>query len=325
MDYDGPAGEALRALWKELPGHAGMVLGTEVTCKSPTYVESFDAPGRGYAARLESEDGRFQAWVVFEMPAAIAAAGLLVMRQEANIKQRIDTGTFEGDDFDAMGEFVNQLVSPINDAIKKAPGESPHLIFKEGTIDADGFPPATQVIVAQSPISIGGLAKAEIYLVLPPAILGVELAASENGGGGLELTPEELAAIREATRAAVGSGRTLVVVPLERERALWSEILDGVGLDYEFVVDLASIHRLIQSGEFGSVVIDADSCPAGGLPVLAALRRGDGPFLPALVVASSPTRSHLLSCVAAGAASYLSKPFEPAALVESVGALTSEV
>lgn len=321
MGLNEPAQDALRGLWKELPAQAGMVLGTEVGCKPLQYDDAFEPPSRAYAARLESEDGHFKAWVVFELTAAIAAAGLLVMRQEPTIRHRIDAFTFEGDDFDAMGEFVNQLVAPINDAIKQAPGESPHFIFKEGTIDRAGFPPREQVACAHSEISIGGLAQAEIYLVLPPEVLGVQARIEDDGGVGLELTPEELAAIREATRASVGGGRTLVVVPIERERAHWTELLEGVGLDYEFVADLAGIGRQIATGEFGAVVIDADTCPAGGLPVLAALRGRDGPCLPALVVASSPTRSHLLSCVAAGARAYMKKPFEAQALVDSVGAL----
>lgn len=321
MDSNEPAQEALRGLWKDLPNQAGMVLGTDVSCLPLQYDDEFEPPTRGYAARLESEDGRFKAWVVFELTAAIAAAGLLVMRQEPTIRSRIDSLTFEGDDFDAMGEFVNQLVSPINDAVKQAPGDSPHFIFKEGTIERTGFPPRLQVACAHSEISIGGLAQAEIYLVLPPEVLGVQHRMDDDGGSGLELTPEELAAIREATRASVGGGRTLVVVPIERERAHWTELLDGVGLDYEFVADLASIGRQLATGEFGVVVIDADTCPAGGLPVLAALRGGDGPALPALVVASSPTRSHLLSCVAAGARAYMRKPFEAQALVDSVGSL----
>lgn len=321
VDYDGPAARALRGLWKELPGHAGMVLGTDVSCKPPEYDESFDAPSQGYTARLESEDGRYKAWVVFDLPAAIAAAGLLVMRQETTIKQRLESSTFEGDDFDAMGEFVNQLVSPINDAIKQAPGESPHFIFRDGTIDRGGFPPSQQVICAHSPISIGGLTQGRIFLVVSPDVLGIEHATEDEGGGGLELSAEELAAIREATRASVGGGRTLVVVPIERERVVWTELLEGVGLDYEFVLDLAAIGRHLATGEFGSVIIDADTCPAGGLPVLAALRGSEGPLLPALVVASSPTRSHLLSCVAAGARAYLSKPVEGQSLVESVSAM----
>lgn len=321
VEFAGPAADALRGLWKELPTHAGMVLGTEVTCSAPDYDASFNAPSQGYSARLESEDGRFRAWVVFDLPAAIAAAGLLVMRQETTIKKRLETSTFDGDDFDAMGEFVNQLVSPINDAIKQAPGESPHFIFKEGTIEASGFPPRQQVVCAHGMMSIGGLTQAQIYVVVPPEVLGAPVTVEDEVGGGLELSAEELAAIREATRASVGGGRTLVVVPLERERDNWTALLEGIGLDYEFVVDVASIGRLLATGEFGAVIIDADSCPAGGLPVLAALRGAEGPVLPALVVASSPTRSHLLSCVAAGARAYLRKPLEGQRLIDSVGAL----
>lgn len=311
-----PAAEALRRLWGELPGQAGMVLGTEVAFEDPVLEEHWRAPREAYVARLESQDGAHRGWVVFDMPAAIAAAGLLVMRQETTIRERIKKGTFEGDDFDALGEFVNQIMPAINDALKSIPGEVPHFIFKEGTTDAAALPPAQGVVVVHGPVEVGGLAKGHVFLLFLPLALGIE-PPEEDASGGVELTAEELAAIREATRESNGT-RTLLVVPLERERARWTELLDGVGLEYDFVLDVAGLRRQLAKGEVGVVIIDADACPAGGLPILAALRTGRGPRIPAVVVASAPTRSHLLSCVAAGAHSYLTKPFEPQALLEAV-------
>lgn len=321
MDQEGPAAEVIRSLWKELPDLAGMVLGCDVTCKSPTLQIDFEPPARAYIARLDQEDGGASAWVVFDLPVAISAAGLLVMRQETTIKKRIDDGTFEGDDFDAMGEFVNQVVPTINDALKKGPGTAPHYVFKEGSIDAEAMPESTGVLVAFGEIGVGGLAKGLLRLVMAPEVLGVEIE-TDDGDTGLELSPEELAAIREATRDAVGGNRTLVVVPLERERPTWTETLDGVGLDFEFVTDVAALRRQLGKGDIGAVVIDADTCPAGGLPILAALRTGTNADIPALVVASSPTRSHLLSCIAAGARGYLTKPVEGHQLVESIGSIS---
>lgn len=320
VDQDGPAADVIRGLWKELPDLAGMVLGCDVSCKSPVLEDQFSPPERAYVARLESEDGSASGWVIFELQAAIAAAGLLVMRQEPTIKKRLDSGEFEGDDFDAMGEFVNQIVPSINDALKKGPGDAPHFIFKEGSIERDALPEPAGMVAGHGKVSIGGLADGVLMLVVPQAVLGVEIT-EEAVSDGLELSAEELAAIREATREAVGTTRTLLVVPLQRERESWSELLSEVGLDVEFVGDVAGLRRQLSVGDVGVVVIDADACPAGGLPMLAALRRDEG-SVAGLIVASSPTRSHLLSCMAAGARSYLTKPIDPQSLVESVGRLS---
>jgi len=278
-------------------------------------------PERAYVARLETEDGAHQAWIVFELAAAIAAAGLLVMRQDSVIKKLLGVYAFEGDDFDAMGEFLNQIVPAFNDAIHQATGSFPRFGFKEGSINGSEQPETTDRIIVVSEVTIGELASGTMFLVVPSEALGVEEEVEAPKGTGLELTPEEVAAIREATRdAKAGRRRTLIVVPIERERARWTEMLDGAGFDYEFATELASVGRHVRSGEFSAVIVDADSCPAGGLTVLAVLRNDPSSVVPAFVVASSPTRSHLLSCVAAGAKGYVTKPFEAQALIDTISA-----
>jgi CheY-like chemotaxis protein len=146
-------------------------------------------------------------------------------------------------------------------------------------------------------------------------------AAEPGADDGMSLTPEELAAIREATRESMTAGKTLLVVPLSRDRAGWTALLAETEFDYDFAPDVIGLTRALRSGAYASVVVDADACPSGGLPALTLIREASGGTVPAVVVASSPTRTHLLSCVAAGAKGYLAKPVAPALLLDTLGAL----
>lgn len=319
-----PDSDLLPGLWRKLPEQAGMILGSEVSLGPRTVEETFEPPSAYYSAVLEGGDG-LAAWVVFEAGVAVTAGGVLVMRPHDVIKERIGDGTLEDDDLDAMGEFVNQMMAPLNDSLKDMALESaPHFVFSRGTTGPDALPDGNVVAVG-STIDIAGVHEGRFWFVLPAALMRGEEAGSEapgdpmETGGGVDLSPEELAAIREATQdaAAASVGRTLFVVPLAREREAWTEFLDEAGIDYEFAADHAAMRRALGTGTFGAVVVDADACASGGLPYLAIVR-DDTTRVPAVVVASAPTRTHLVSCVAAGASAYLAKPLEPDQLVASV-------
>jgi CheY-like chemotaxis protein len=134
---------------------------------------------------------------------------------------------------------------------------------------------------------------------------GLDLGPSSAS---VDLTAEELAAIRAATQSAM-PGKTLIVVPSMAQRAEWTELLDQSGLDFEFVGDPFQLLNLCRTGNIEGVVIDADACASGGLTVLAALRGRLPELVARVVVASRPTRTHLVSCLAAGATAYLARPF----------------
>lgn len=140
-----------------------------------------------------------------------------------------------------------------------------------------------------------------------------ETDESSDAAAGVSLTPEEMDALREAT-TKMAEGTTYLLVPVDRVRTDWDEVLEQAGLEYEYVSELHSLARAVDEGRCAGVVIDADACPAGGLAALARLRRR----VPVVVVASAPTRTHVVSCLAAGACGYHLKPITAESLTEIV-------
>ncbi|MBC8067591.1 MAG: hypothetical protein IAG13_04585 [Deltaproteobacteria bacterium] len=141
--------------------------------------------------------------------------------------------------------------------------------------------------------------------------------ADLGGMRGVELSAEELAAIREATSASMTPGSVLIVSrPEDREQ--WSIDLDGAGLDLVFVGEPHQLLIALRDRDVESVIIDADACPSGGLPLLAALRNAGERLTQRIVVASRPTRTHVVSCLAAGATAYLVRPFAVEKLLEQL-------
>ena len=131
----------------------------------------------------------------------------------------------------------------------------------------------------------------------------------DTSARGVELSPEELAAIREATRAAASPGGVRVVSRLE-DREGWTSELGSAGVEPSFVADPHQLLVALREHDVETVIIDADACPSGGLPALAVLRNREPRPSHAIVVASRPTRTHVVSCLAAGATGYLARPFE---------------
>jgi DNA-binding NtrC family response regulator len=129
------------------------------------------------------------------------------------------------------------------------------------------------------------------------------------------LSAEELAAIRDATRAWTW-GVTVFVAAMPSARQRWAQSLVGCAMDYAIVGNAHELAALLAGGDVRAVVIDADACPSGGLPELT-VARARGPLdLPRVVIASAPTRRHVVSCVAAGATDYVAKPVEVEALFD---------
>ncbi|MBL8949068.1 MAG: response regulator transcription factor [Myxococcales bacterium] len=136
-------------------------------------------------------------------------------------------------------------------------------------------------------------------------------AGDDDGdeSGGPLLTPEELAAIREATRAAV-RGSAMVVAERTGAQAQWKESLAELGIEFEVVANHHQVLAACRQRPVELVVIDADACPAGGLTLLAAIRGGTGVPLRRVVVVSRPTQTHLVACLGGGASEYVCRPLD---------------
>jgi len=317
----------LERIWAELPAQLGTVVsvGAEL---GPVAIEESWTPRAGtYHAVLDREEPSSGTLVLaFEVPLAIACAGQLVLLPDEAVREKIAKNDLAPDDLDAMGECVNMFSSAIVAAVRGEIGETERFVLRSGSL----APPELEepLLVATGELRFGELACGCFEIVAsrsmwtrgageprrsaPPE---VEPAA----GDGVQLTAEELAAIRAATQVGF-SGKTVLVVPLLAQRREWTELLADSGLEIEYVGDSHQLLQLCRSGVVDRVVIDADACPSGGLGILAALRGRADAAIPRVVVASRPTRRHLVSCMAAGATVYVAKPLEAAALSEHLGA-----
>ena len=111
----------------------------------------------------------------------------------------------------------------------------------------------------------------------------------------------------------------MIVAPRETERERWREELADTGIEIDFVADHHQLLAACRERAIDVVVIDADACPSGGLTLLAAIRgRADAPSR-RVVVASQPTRRHLVACLGGGASEYLCRPLDPAAIARLAG------
>jgi CheY-like chemotaxis protein len=124
------------------------------------------------------------------------------------------------------------------------------------------------------------------------------------------LTPEELAAIREATRGGIGRGMTMIVTPRETAHEQWRASLEGLEIEIEFVSDHHQLLAACRTRQIETIVVDADHCASGGLTVLAALRGKAGAPKRRVVVASQPTQRHLVACLGGGASDYVCRPLD---------------
>ena len=89
------------------------------------------------------------------------------------------------------------------------------------------------------------------------------------------LSPEELAAIREATRAPA-RGIAMIVAERANAQQQWRESLIGTGAEFEIVANFHQLLTVCRLRVVESIVVDADACSAGGLTLLAAIRGQSG-------------------------------------------------
>lgn len=124
------------------------------------------------------------------------------------------------------------------------------------------------------------------------------------------LSPEEIAAIREATREGMSRGTTMIVAPRAATRDQWRESLAGLEIEIEFVADHHQLLAACRTRQVTTILVDADVCSSGGLTVLAAVRGKACVPTRRVVVASQPTQKHLVACLGGGASDYLCRPLD---------------
>lgn len=303
----------IESLWEELPKMASMILGAEIKFgKLKTSVGVEETGKKIYFSTLAegSGDGLSLFFGIDEC-SAIAFAGLLVMMQEKVIKDKISRREMDEDDLDAMSECVNQLTSVFNEVTKARLDTDTHLIFQSAGLkmpaEIERFE-GQRIIVARSKLMVGEMHTGEIR-VLVPEVLFTGGSPEDTADDALSLSDEEAAALREATREGMDIvGKIGVFLPTRRDEENWQRLLNEGSLESVLASTIHGLRRHCALGELACVLIDADACEQGGLPALARLLAFSDVDVPVAVVASNPTKTHLVSCLSAGSFTYLVKP-----------------
>ncbi|GEM_PF-4740156 len=304
----------LEQLWEKVPQLAGEIVGSEVSVsKIKTNEDVTDLDGHYVAVLTADGVDEVHIFLVFDIASAIAFSGLLVMMQEKVIREHIARREMDEDDLDAMGECVNQITSKINECFRGVFDKDYHFVFSGGGVrtpeELEGYQRG-RIVETRAKTSIGSLHNGSMKFLLPDQIF-TGISAQESTKGGVELSDEEAEAIRLATLEGMEDlGDLVVLLPIDRERGVWEKVLADAGLGYKIVRNIHDARRVCADGDAGMVLIDADASPWGGLPALARLLAWKDVDAPILMAASHPTRSHLVSCLASGASTYLVKPIE---------------
>lgn len=157
-------------------------------------------PGACAVARGALDQGfagnSFQA--VFELPDAIAMAGLLMMTPEDVIDQRRAKGTLEGEDAQAFGELGNVLCSGFGGVLREQVGNidlrfQDHAVIKPG-VDQSG-------VLGTGPLTVFGIRMKVGAYPETHGALAVDMATAEAWNKG----PLELGATDAANPAAVAA------------------------------------------------------------------------------------------------------------------------
>lgn len=325
----------LARIWAALPRRLGAATGETASLGKPEIADAWTPEGKRYYAELELvEPSGGKLWLSVELAIAIAVAGGRLGRPRSEILDNISTLTFQDAELEEMDECVETLCATMNEELQRELGDRHRVAFSRATLepptDIDGGPLAR----AHARLELDTLTSGELELVVPTAVFAIvgedadadseAPVASEHDDGlgriqrpaaqgrspdeGPLLTPEEMAAIRDATKA-MGAGKTLIVAQQRGARERWRDSIAEAGIEDMEVC--ASEHQLLaacREQAIETLVIDADACSSGGLGVLAAVRTLQGGPERRVVLASQPTRSHLVACVAGGATDYLAEP-----------------
>ena len=318
----------LESLWEAIPQQAAVVLGVDVELAKMKVSEGIEDLGKKqYFATLTTDrPTKADIFLGFDDRTAIAFAGLLVMMQEKVIVEKMGRREMDEDDLDAMSECVNQMGSAINKALHEHLGNEYHVVLTGGGLRE---PPAletykgTRIIVARGKITVGTLHTGEFRILLPE-VLTTGKKGEETATPGLTLCREEGDALRRATLEGLSGGETVYLyLPLARDIAQWESLFSELGVESVITDDLHELRHACRSGEVQLVVVDADACQQGGLPALAKLVSWADIHVPVIVAASRPTRSHLVSCLASGAVTYVVKPLDADRMRQVVSDVTA--
>lgn len=317
------------AVWKKLPAMTGEALGAAVTLGELALSEDPPNTEERYVAALTTgatpdDEAALMVYVIADRGIAIAFSGLLMMMQEKIIREKLENASIDEDDIDAMNECASQMGSAFNDALREFIGTDAHLVLAEGGLESpETLAGETEIWCATSTIAAGELHEGEFTLCIPKAMWPSE-AKKTDPADGFELTAEEAAALREATLEGMSGDREVIMLlPVERERSEWEALFARAGLDVHVATDVHAVRRLCAEGRGGTLILDADACPSGALPALARLLAWQEVRGPVVVAASRPTRTHVVSCLASGAADYLCKPISDEELRTRLGEISA--
>ena len=135
---------AVRAIDETLSSLIGREVHVEpgdVLCQDPADLQR-DLQGAYVAARGamdKSYEGKSML-TLFEVPDAVAMAGLLMMTPEDVIAQRRESDRLEGEDIEAFGELGNVLYSGFSDALRDKVEDFGVRMQDQGPVDAEGDP-----------------------------------------------------------------------------------------------------------------------------------------------------------------------------------------
>lgn len=310
-----PSVEAIvRAVEAALPESLRQVTRTQVEVRSAFL--GAQAPGDEdlYWARLDLERPEPVAtWLGIARPVAVALAGLLVMMQEKVVREKVEQGEITDEDLESLEECISHISTVFDEAVAEAIGEQHEFGFAEGGFDLDV--PDRDVVRWRAELAVGDLATGPVVWVLPASGFGEGQRKPATGGEGaaaagegVELSAEEMAAIREVAASASFGGGVVVLAPVERVRATWEALGKDGPVSVEVVRTVFELRRVHRVGTIEAVVVDGDVLPGGGVAALGITRRWAAPGVPVLMAASRPTRHHVAAALAAGAAAYLVKP-----------------
>ncbi len=299
--------EVLETLAQALRTRAADDLGIAVEVTGIQFATD-DGLSEGYFAAFVGDDA--QAELGLSRAVAVVVAGLVAKVEPDAIAARLSENGVSSEEAQALEQVLPGWIVACGAAVDALQG----LSWQAGTTDAMSRVSMEDATIVSMQLRAGTFEPARVTLRLPASAFDTETSSQ---GTGVDLSPEELAALREVTRR-VADGKPYILVPLPREKKRWEALLAEAEFEYVLVESLFALTKAAQEGEVSVAVIDADACPAGGLPALVALKDASGGTVPSIIVASSPTRRHLLSCVAAGASTYLPKPLAAAALAASM-------
>ncbi|MGE3173714.1 MAG: hypothetical protein AB7O97_13905 [Planctomycetota bacterium] len=178
-------GKELRKLFAKLASAisetVGSLIGRElvvhpvdvVVTDAETMLGSIERANAVVRGALDKDYAGRTLFALFELPDAVAMAGLLMLTPEDVIEQRRTTGTLEGEDLEAFGELGNVLCSGLGSVLRESIANvdmrlQDHGLVKPG-LDADSLLPADPLVGCRLRLRVGSFAETSAWLLLDRA------------------------------------------------------------------------------------------------------------------------------------------------------------